>query len=242
MSNSYFQFKQFKICQDKCAMKVCTDACIFGAYISCKEKDFSNDETNILDIGAGTGLLSLMIAQKVKGNIEAVEIENKAFEQAGENFKNSLWPTRLSVLDADITEVRLNKKYNIIVSNPPFFTDFLKSNNKQKDLAKNSASLPHNALVSVVCEHLSEEGKFYILLPKTEFNHFTQITAKSNLSLVAKLNIRQTSHFEYFRTIGVFSKIVKQTTVTEETLTIKNENDLYTKDFIELLQDYYLYL
>jgi tRNA1Val (adenine37-N6)-methyltransferase len=90
-------------------MKVCTDACVFGAYISQKEKDQTNDETNIADIGAGTGLLSLMMAQKVKGNIDAIEIDEKAFAQAQENFRESPWQTRLSVFHADVTGLHSEK-------------------------------------------------------------------------------------------------------------------------------------
>ncbi len=241
MGNTYFRFKQFIVHQEKCAIKVCTDACVLGAYISSKEKYFSNDETSILDIGTGTGLLSLMIAQKVKGNIDAVEIDEKAYEQAQENFKNSEWQTRLSVSHADIMQFDFNKKYNLIVSNPPFFAESLKSSSKQKNLAKHTTSLPYSALAVIVYNNLINNGKFYILLPCKEFNIFEKTALKNRLSLLEKLNIRQNEDSDYFRTIGVFSNETYPTE-TEQLLTIKDKTDTYTENFSKLLKDYYLYL
>lgn len=241
MSNSYFQFKQFTVNQEKSAMKVCTDACVFGAYISLKEKDCNSDETNILDIGTGTGLLSLMIAQKVKGNIEAVEIDEKAYEQAQENFKISAWQPRLTVHHADITQFSLRKKYDIIVSNPPFFYKALKSSNYKKNLARHTTSLSHIELSSIVSANLIDNGKFYILLPYEEFKTFEKTASKDNLKLFEKLNIRQYEISNCLRTIGVFSNIANHAATTES-LTIKDHNDKYSKNFVQFLKDYYLYL
>lgn len=241
MGNSYFQFKQFTVNQEKSAMKVCTDACVFGAYISLKEKDLSKDDANILDIGTGTGLLSLMIAQKVKGNIEAVEIDEKAYEQAQENFTNSVWQPRLTVHYADVTQFVFRKKYNIIVSNPPFFDKSLKSSNHQKNLARHTCSLPHIELASIVSGNLIDKGKFYILLPFKELKTFEKIAAKNNLGLFEKLNIKQYKSSDYLRTIGVFSHVTGHASTTEA-LTIKDDNENYSKNFIQLLKDYYMYL
>lgn len=241
MGNSYFQFKQFIVKQEKCAMKVCTDACIFGAYISSEEKDKNNDKTNILDIGTGTGLLSLMIAQKVKGSIDAVEIDQNAFEQARENFRNSLWASRLSVFNADITQFEFSRKYDIIVSNPPFFKDSLRSNNEQKNTAKHISSLSYSALASIVYLHLADTGRFYILLPIKEFEVFEKIATENRLVLMEKTNIRPNAVSDYCRTTGVFTNAAVAKTTTES-LTIKDTNNEYSPAIIELLKDYYLYL
>lgn len=222
-------------------MKVGTDACLLGAYISLKEKDFTNDDTNILDIGTGTGLLSLMIAQKVKGNIEAVEIDEKAYAQAQENFKSSTWRTRLAVHYADITQFAFTRKYDIIVSNPPFFDNSLKSSNYQKNLAKHTTSLSHIELSSIVSANLINNGKFYILLPFEEFKIFEKTALKDNLWLFEKLNIKQYATSDYLRTIGVFSNIADYTS-TIGSLTIKDDNEKYSKNFVQLLKDYYLHL
>lgn len=241
MTNNWFQFKQFIVEQDKCAMKVCTDACIFGAYVALKEKDTNNDETNILDIGTGTGLLSLMMAQKVKGNIEAVEIEKNAYEQAIDNFENSVWKSRLTVFNADISKLEISKKYDIIISNPPFFANSLKSINRIKNLAKHTTSLPLNVLSSLVAKHLMDKGKFYILLPFEVFEAFENIATQNQLSLIKRLNIRHSISSVCFRTIGVFTKAAVSKT-NSESLIIKDEKSDYTTEFKELLKDYYLYL
>ena len=241
MSNSYFQFKQFIVFQNKCAMKVCTDTCTFGAFISMEEKDKSDNKTNILDIGAGTGLLSLMAVQKIKGSIDAVEIEKNAFEQAFDNFKNSIWKSRLLVYHADITKIELSKKYDIIISNPPFFNNSLKSNNDLKSLEKHNTSLSYTELVSVVYANLTEKGRFYILLPFEEFKAFEKIANDHQLVLLKRTDIRSNEASEYFRTIGVFTFIAVQET-TLQSLTIKDDNNEYTSDFVFLMKDYYLYL
>lgn len=241
MGNSYFQFKQFIVKQEKCAMKVCTDSCIFGAYISMKEKDKNDDKMWILDIGTGTGLLSLMIAQKVKANIDAVEIDKDAFEQAQENFKNSLWKSRLSVFHADVKQFEFSRKYNIIVSNPPFFKDSLKSNHKQKNIAKHITSLSYSELASIVYSNLADNGRFYILLPSKEFEAFEKIATQSQLTLMEKTNIRPDGLSEYFRTTGIFSHAAVHK-ITTESLTIKNSSNEYTPEIIKLLKEYYLYL
>ncbi|WP_018614835.1 tRNA1(Val) (adenine(37)-N6)-methyltransferase [Segetibacter koreensis] len=242
MANSYFRFKQFTVHQAKSAMKVCTDACVFGAYVSLKEKACSNEETNILDIGTGSGLLSLMIAQRVNGNIEAVEIDDSAFEQANENFEISPWQKRLTAIHADITQLSILKKYDIIVSNPPFFQKSLKSDDLKKNLAKHTTTLPYTALASIACSHLAEKGKFYILLPFEEFIAFEKIALENKLKLFEKVNIRQHTLSNYFRTIGVFTNVATPEAVTEHSISIKDKNDAYTESFIELLKDYYLYL
>ena len=222
-------------------MKVCTDACIFGAYISGEEKDKSNDDTKVLDIGTGTGLLSLMTAQKVKGSIDAAEIDQNAFAQASVNFKNSIWNARLAAFHADITEIKLNKKYDIIISNPPFFDNSLKSNDALKNLARHNTSLSYAELVSVVYANLTEKGRFYILLPFEQFKTFEKIANEHGLTLAKRTDIRSKQSARYFRTIGVFAGVAVEE-VTAEVLTIKHKNGEYTEDFIQLLKDFYLNL
>lgn len=241
MANAWFQFKQFTIYQQNCAMKVCTDACIFGAYIALREKNAGNDETCILDIGAGTGLLSLMVAQQLKGRIEAVEIDEKAYQQAAENFSNSAWKPRLSICYADINEIRLDKQYTIIISNPPFFKNSLKSSNQQKNLARHNASLSYENLVSIACANLTSDGRFYILLSFEEFKAFEKLATENKLSLIEKTDIRPNATLKFFRTIGVFTKKPVDA-IIEKRLIIRDNNNDYAKDFVELLKDYYLNL
>ncbi len=127
MANSYFQFKQFTVHQDRCAMKVTTDSCLFGSWIADKIEKEDSAISNCLDIGTGTGLLSLMVAQKNAGiKIEAIEIDNDASSQAKENIASSPFSENINVIHADVKEYVLENKYDIIISNPPFYEKELK--------------------------------------------------------------------------------------------------------------------
>lgn len=133
MANSYFQFKEFTVRQERASMKVCTDACLFGAYAA-NQLIFINP-AECLDIGTGTGLLSLMLAQKIPANIDAVEIEYASYSQAKGNFEHSPWREQLNVFHTDINQFQSEKKYNCIISNPPFFEKDLKSEDEKKNAA-----------------------------------------------------------------------------------------------------------
>src|SRR5688572_17826532 len=141
MSNNFFQFKQFIVYQDRCSMKVCTDACIFGAYAANIISNSASQILKCLDIGTGTGLLSLMIAQKTRAIIDAIEIEEDAFIQAKENFSNSPWRQRLRAVHTDAKHLSTWVKYDFIVSNPPFYQNDLVSPLKTKNVAKHDTSL-----------------------------------------------------------------------------------------------------
>jgi tRNA1Val (adenine37-N6)-methyltransferase len=152
-----------------------------------------------------------------------------------------LWTTQLSVFNADITRFEISRKYDIIVSNPPFFKDSLKSSNEQKNIAKHCTSLPYSALASIVFDNLDEHGRFYILLPTKEFEVFEKIARENQLALMEKTNIRHDALSENFRIIGVFTNTAVQKSNTKS-LTIKDSNKEYTPEIIELLKDYYLFL
>src|SRR5688572_6302630 len=164
MSNNYFQFKRFITYQDKCSMKVCTDACIFGAWIANIISNAKSGILNCLDIGAGTGLLSLMIAQKTSALIDAIEIEAYAFEQAKENFSNSPWNQRLRIFYSDVKHFNSPLKYDFIISNPPFYQNDLTSPLKTKNVAKHSTDLNLDELLGVIKNLLNKSGSFAILL------------------------------------------------------------------------------
>jgi tRNA1Val (adenine37-N6)-methyltransferase len=160
MSNNYFQFKQFKIEQENCAMKVCTDSCLFGAWLQPTE-----NVTSILDIGTGTGLLSLMLAQKSTAQIHAIEIDKNAYLQANENFDNSVWKDRLHVHLGDIKSFNFPNTFDFIITNPPFFKNEVESEMHTEKIAKHSLHLNLTELLSAIHRLLSDSGKFAILLP-----------------------------------------------------------------------------
>ena len=239
MANTYFQFKQFTIHQDNCAMKVCTDACLFGAWVANELKAINKTGT-CLDIGAGTGLLSIMLAQKTTAFIDAVEIDKAAFEQAKENIYQSPWSEKISIINTDISTFETNKKYDCIISNPPFFEGDLKSSISNKNAAKHDTTLTLQQLLQAVENCLHEEGNFAVLLPYHRADFFIEAAAKSTLYVSKKVLIKQTPGHDYFRAMLLFRR--QQKMVSNEEIIIKDDTNNYTGVFTGLLKDYYLFL
>jgi tRNA1Val (adenine37-N6)-methyltransferase len=244
LSNTFFQFKQFTVQQDFCAMKVSTDSCIFGAAVATvlADKGLQNKGAidNYLDIGAGTGLLSLMLAQKTSAFIDAVEIDNAAFSQAAKNFEASRWKERLSIINLDIQDFKKGKKYDAIICNPPFFEGDLRSSDEKKNAARHDTGLTLRQLLKAVDQNIKKDGIFAILLPYYRVDDFINEAADLNFYSQQKILLRHSAKHPYFRVILFLSKI-KHAELTKE-LIIKNEDDNYTESFIHLLKDYYLYL
>ena len=223
-------------------MKVCTDACLFGAWVAAEMQNEKCKIENVLDIGGGTGLLSLMLAQKTPAQIDAVEIDEQAYLQAKENFHISKWNSKLNIHHSSIQHFNLStdQHFNLIISNPPFFEQSLQGLDQRKNLAKHANELTFEELAKIVLIRLKEDGKFYILLPYQEFQKFNSIAAADRLYLSQQVNINQTENHDYFRTMGVFSKMPSDK-IAQTSISIKINNE-YSTGFVELLKDYYLYL
>jgi len=253
MSNSYFRFKQFTVHQDKCAMKVCTDACLFGAYVAerlgdkdveHKKEDESPADQNpqfILDIGTGTGLLSLMLAQKVNALIDAVEIDKQAVQQATENFERSPWKERIKVFHSSIQSyIAPHGKYDFIITNPPFFENDLKSPQSKRNIALHSTELSLQDLITQIKRLLAKDGSFAVLLPYHRAAYFEKLAEENGFFNAEKVLVKQTPRHDYFRAILLFeAKLVK---LNHHEIIIHDENGKYTKAFAGILKDYYLNL
>jgi tRNA1Val (adenine37-N6)-methyltransferase len=238
MANTYFQFKQFTVHQDHCAMKVCTDACILGAWFADKAPAYGQ----VLDIGSGTGLLMLMLAQKHKGEICGIEIDLDAFRQLKENMENSAWRQRLKVYPGDIRSFSFAEKFDFIISNPPFYENDLPASTPTGNLARHSKELTLSELLEAVDKNLSHKGSFGVLLPFHRTSWFEeQAATKHGFTLKEKLLVRQTPRHEFFRSILYFARPKDKFSPTTE-LTIQDSAGAYTEDFIELMKDYYLHL
>ena len=236
MANSYFQFKQFTIQQDKCAMKVCTDACVFGAFVA--EYLAPQKINNCLDIGTGTGLLSLMIAQKNDMSIDTVEINAEAYLQAKENIENSIYKNKISIHNQNILEFDNKEKYDFIISNPPFYEGDLMSSQQNKNQAKHNESLTLPKLLQSIIRLLKDNGEFAVLLPFHRIIEFELLANDLNYFVQKEILMKQTPKHPYFRCIQIYS--CTQLIKTTSDLIIKDENNLYTNSFVELLKDYYL--
>ncbi|HEY4064299.1 MAG TPA: methyltransferase [Puia sp.] len=235
MPNPYFQFKQFTIYQDQCAMKVCTDACILGAWFSEKAPSWSR----ILDIGSGTGLLMLMLAQKHKGEIQGIELDLSAFRQLQDNIRQSPWKEMLKAVPGDARTYSFAGKFEFIIANPPFYEGDLAAGSEQDNLAKHSKELTLSELLPVIDHNLTIDGTFGLLLPYHRTDHFETLAAGHGFYLREKLLVRQTPRHEYFRSVVHFSRRKERFSPLTE-LTIKDAEGRYTPEFAELMQDYYL--
>lgn len=240
MANHYFQFKEFTVYQDMSAMKVCTDACLFGAYTADLIIKENIPVTHCLDIGTGTGLLGLMLAQQLACTIDAVEIDNRSYRQAAGNFRHSPWNSRLAVFNTDIKAYQTEKKYDCIISNPPFFEGDLKSGEQSKNAAKHDSTLTLVELLERVMELLCDNGIFAVLLPYKRVKYFIEEAEKKGLHLFHRAMVKQTPLHSQFRGMLYFSR--KQAESSKKEIAIKNEMGDYTPRFTELLKDYYLYL
>jgi tRNA1Val (adenine37-N6)-methyltransferase len=241
MANNFFKFKQFTVNQHNATMKVCTDACLFAAWVGGNVESSKTEIESVLDIGTGTGLLALMLAQKTNAQIDAVEIDPDAAQQAKENFEASPWSNRLTIHNTSIQHFNTTNSYDLIISNPPFFQQSLRSENEHKNLAKHSGNLSFLELINVVLKLLNPSGSFNLLLPYSEFKTFEIIAKENDLHLLQKTNVRQTPSHTFFRTMGTFIK-QPSTVAATESLSIKNDENNYTAGFIKLLKEYYLNL
>lgn len=236
MSNQPFKFKQFKVKQDKCAMKIGTDAVLIGAWASLKNNPFS-----ILDIGSGTGVLALMLAQRSTAElIDALEIDEIAYEQCVENFESSQWSDRLFCYHASLQEFaeEIDDKYNLIISNPPFYQEDYKSKNKQRDLARFEDAMPFEHLVIYASKLLSEKGIFSVIIPFKEEVHFIDLALKANLFPNRILHVKGNSSSKTVRSLVEFSFV--QSEIKTEELIIETLRHQYTQDYINLTKDFYL--
>ncbi|MFL9837086.1 methyltransferase [Flavobacterium sp. ST-75] len=234
-----FQFKQFTIQQDRCAMKVGTDGVLLGAWTP-----VSNNPFSILDIGAGTGLIALMMAQRSTAEqIDAIEIDDDAYEQAVENFEESKWGDRLFCYHAgldEFVEEMHDEEYDIIVSNPPFYTENYSSGNEQRDKARFTESLPFEHLIEAAAILLSENGIFSVIIPFKEEEKFIAIATEFNLYPAKITRVKGTPETEIKRSLLAFTREQTETTIDE--LVIETSRHQYTPEYTELTKDFYLKL
>lgn len=231
-----FSFKQFNVQQDRCAMKIGTDGVLLGAWTP-----LINNPYNLLDIGAGTGILSLMLAQRSNlEQIDAIEIDEGAYEQCVENFETSPWSDRLFCFHAGLDEFvdDPEDEYDLIISNPPFYTDTFKSENTQRDIARFEDALPFEELIEAADLLLSDNGIFSVIIPYKEETKFVSMCKELELFPLKITRVKGTPTAEIKRSLLAFTRI-EQTPIIDE-LTIEISRHQYTPEYIALTQDFYL--
>ncbi|AUC83858.1 tRNA (adenine-N(6)-)-methyltransferase [Polaribacter sp. ALD11] len=234
-----FQFKEFTIHQDKTAMKVGTDGVLLGAW--CSVNDYPDA---ILDIGSGTGVVSLMIAQRSDAmTIDAVEVDENAYEQTVENFEKSDWGDRLYCYNATFQEFaneigEEEENYDLIVSNPPFYTEDFETEDAARNKARFTSSLSFSALIIGVVKILSKNGIFSTIIPFREEVDFINIAKENGLFLNKVCRVQGNETSEIKRSLLEFS--FNEIEIKEENLIIEIERHQYTEDYINLTKDFYL--
>lgn len=234
---SKFQFKQFSLEQDRCAMKIGTDGVLLGAWTPIENSPFS-----ILDIGTGTGIIALMLAQRSHAEqIDALEIDDEAYEQASDNFENSPWNDRLFCFHAGLDEFmeEPEDEYDLIVSNPPFYSEDYKTENDQRDLARFQDAMPFEDLIEAAALLLSENGIFSVIIPFKEEENFMALAKEYELHPIKITRVKGTPTSDIKRSLLAFCQNEIDTVLTDE-LIIETARHIYTPEYIELTKDFYL--
>ncbi|MFY9309758.1 MAG: methyltransferase [Bacteroidia bacterium] len=235
MSSQEFVFKQFKIHQDKCAMKVGTDAVLLGAWVNA-----ANVKT-ILDIGTGTGIISLMLAQKSQALIDAIDLDRNAYMQAQENIGSCKWSDRIQVHHISLQQYAINAKhkYDLIVSNPPYFVDSSKALEESRTNARHTDQLSFADLLNGVLKLLGPGGKFHVILPTKESQLFREMAEEHKLYLTKLTRVITRTDKPEKRLLMKFEFTKKP--LEEDSITIEqDERHSYTDQYKELTKDYYM--
>ena len=234
MANNYFSFKQFTIRQDKSAFKVGTDGVLLGASAEV------TGARKILDIGTGTGLIAIMLAQRCDADIVAIEPDYDSYIQACDNVAMCMWSNRIKVVHSALQTYNPgNERFDLIVINPPYFNDSLRNPDPRKSAARHNDTLSSEEILTGVSRLLSEDGSIQIIMPYIEGNIFIAEAQPFGLYCDSILKIRPLPTAEIRRLIIIFSKQKRK--VTEKFLTIESSKRYeFTDDYIALTKDFYL--
>lgn len=229
-----FKFKQFEVDQAGCSMRINTD----GVLLAVKAIEGSVDRA--LDIGTGTGVIAMMLAQLLPGAfIEAIDIDQGAFSCADNNFKNSPFSDRLAVYHSDIKDFESDVRYNLIVSNPPFFLNSLKNSNERKTLSRHGSIQFYDALFNK-CDHLlTETGSFTVIWPIGVRDHILTQKQTANLHLTKEIYISSFIDSAPFRIISSFKKLPDRAVLTEN-FHIYKEEGVYSEAYLKLLKPFFI--
>lgn len=237
MEKIYFEFKQFRVRHDRCAMKIGTDGVMLGAWCD------AGQATTILDIGTGTGIIALLAAQRSNARIVGIDIDREAVEQACENAMNSPWPDRISIFNGDVlscSSMFSEHSFDLIVSNPPFYENALDSTDSRRNCARNESSLPFESLIDIVITLLHVQGRFNVILPSASAERFIYSCWERGLYLYRRTNVYTKSGKKASRVMLGFSF---QKQLSEETvLFIRKSDGTLTSEYMALVGDYYVKL
>lgn len=234
MSNNSFCFKQFTVTQERCAMKVGTDGALLGAWARVEQAK------RVLDVGTGTGLIALMSAQRSAARVVGVEIESEAAAEARENVLRSPWSNRIEIVCSDIRHYQPDEQFDAILSNPPFFVRSLTCPQKSRTLARHSEALSCKDLLLSAKRLLKLDGELSLVLPANRLQEWVDTAGEENLFLVRRTWVHTKIDIPPKRVLLSFGFVPKEP--DENELVIESSTGCYSKEFKELLHDFYLKL
>ena len=235
MSNNYFCFKQFAVVQDNTAMKVGTDGVLLGAWCSCA------NARRVLDVGTGTGLIAMMVAQRSEAQVSAVEIDSSACIDAVGNFGNSPWADRIELFNLPVQEFAddCQDRFDLIVSNPPFFSNSLKAPSAGRALARHDDTLPVADLFSCSVRLLNDNGRLSVIIPADRLDDYDSEAALHGLRPVRRAMVRPNPSLPFHRAMVEYG--YGDSFTTDEIITIEtDEHGVYSSEYIALTRDFYL--
>ena len=237
MPNTYFKFKQFTIHQEKCAMKVGTDGVLLGAWTNCENAKY------VLDIGTGTGLIALMIAQRSQAVIDAIEIDENACNQAQENFQKSPWNERINLIHQSFQDFakETEKKYDLMVSNPPYFQNSLYAPDEQRTKARHNMEFELDDILVGAEKLLAENGALSIILPYIEGVLFITNAAEKGFYCVRQTNVLPKPKTQTKRLLLEFQRQKKAIIDQELIIELDNRHE-YSENYKNLTKEFYLFL
>ncbi len=228
-----FRFKQFEVDQSGCAMRINTDGVLLGTMVK------HPDPQRILDIGTGTGVIALMLAQRFpKAKVHAVEIDEQASITADKNFQNSVFSSQLSVHHIAIEQYHHSTQFDLIVSNPPFFVNDLKNTEKKKEVARHASDTFFNDLIEKVAALLSPAGCFWVVLPVKQAGELAEKAKLKGLFLTHLVKLHSDAAKPEFRRIICLAR--EKSDLVEEDFMIYESEKKYTKAYELLLKDFFL--
>ncbi|MBN1821725.1 MAG: methyltransferase [Prolixibacteraceae bacterium] len=233
--NNYFQFKQFNIIQEDSAMKVGTDGVLVGAWVNVSR------EKNILDVGTGTGVIALMMAQRCNANITAIEIEKKSFGEACFNFSQSQWTDRIKPVYGSFQDFcsDTNEKFDLIISNPPFFENASKAAEQNRSNARHTDLLPFDELIIHCSKILAENGRLSVIIPAFFADQFISLASENKLNVSRLTKVRPKPEKPFHRFLIEFSRGKTIPAISELTIET-NSYQIYTPEYKNLTKDFYL--
>jgi len=229
---SVFHFKHFSVSQSDTTMKVGTDAMLLGSLVQ------ADDAKSILDIGTGTGVIALMMAQRFhEAQIVGLEIDPNASREASENFQNSRWSNRLSAVNADVLKHHFDQAFDFIVSNPPYYENSLLSNDNRTSRAKHAEFLPVDELLNKVASILSENGSFWVIVPFENIHSWVESAKSRDLFLTNSISIIGKEGQGEKRGVLSFGRNLVR--IQNSNLVIRDQRNKYTKEYIELTKEFH---